>query len=231
MTWPAPTLKFDYSNTDPQQDQHPLAHNSTNQSLNDNYRPQISANLASIQAIRQGYQGTPAERLTIVSAGGVTLKSSAAIQRRLDNDTLVGSIGTRDGNLYTNTTDNYGNITEVAPAIAIAVQPAIPALAAGGYIHIHVIAEFDYLAGQPTTAHPGFVHCGWADDNGPVTWAGTPFRGGAFITSTSGNGFATAYFTVTCAPGYQPRAYCGVSTDGSVNHVARATVMMDVFRY
>ena len=41
MTWPAPDLRIDFANETVQQDQHPAAHNDTNLTLNDDYRPEI----------------------------------------------------------------------------------------------------------------------------------------------------------------------------------------------
>ena len=41
MTWPAPDLPFDFQNATISADTHPSAHNDTNLSLNDDYRPEI----------------------------------------------------------------------------------------------------------------------------------------------------------------------------------------------
>ena len=41
MTWPAPDLPFAFQNATISADTHPNAHNETNVSLNDNYRPEI----------------------------------------------------------------------------------------------------------------------------------------------------------------------------------------------
>ena len=42
MTWPAPDLRIDYQNVTVSADTHPLAHNDTNLTLNDDYRPEIN---------------------------------------------------------------------------------------------------------------------------------------------------------------------------------------------
>ena len=41
MTWPAPDLRIDFQNATVSADTHPGAHNATNLSLNDDYRPEI----------------------------------------------------------------------------------------------------------------------------------------------------------------------------------------------
>ena len=41
MTWPAPDLRIDFQNATVSADTHPAAHNDTNLSLNDDYRPEI----------------------------------------------------------------------------------------------------------------------------------------------------------------------------------------------
>lgn len=41
MTWPAPDLRIDYQNATVSADTHPGAHNETNLTLNDDYRPEI----------------------------------------------------------------------------------------------------------------------------------------------------------------------------------------------
>ena len=57
MTWPAPALPITFANTTPQQDQHPDAHNETNLTLNADFAPQISANLAAIDGTQLVYRG------------------------------------------------------------------------------------------------------------------------------------------------------------------------------
>lgn len=42
MTWPAPDLRIDYQNATVSADTHPAAHNDTNVTLNDNYRPELT---------------------------------------------------------------------------------------------------------------------------------------------------------------------------------------------
>ncbi len=41
MAWPAPDLPINYTNATVSLDTHPSSHNDTNQSLNDNYRPEL----------------------------------------------------------------------------------------------------------------------------------------------------------------------------------------------
>ena len=50
MTWPAPDLPFAFQNATISADTHPNAHNETNLSLNDNYRPEIIRLAAALAA-------------------------------------------------------------------------------------------------------------------------------------------------------------------------------------
>lgn len=50
MAWPPPTFRVDYSDTTPQQTEHPSIHNSVNGSLNADFRPKIDDNASRIGA-------------------------------------------------------------------------------------------------------------------------------------------------------------------------------------
>lgn len=73
MTWPAPDLPIDFTNATPQEDEHPNAHNSTNLTLNDDYRPEITRlGSAVVTAQNTADQGVADAAQALVDANAYT---------------------------------------------------------------------------------------------------------------------------------------------------------------
>jgi len=84
MPWPAPDLPVNFANATVSQDTHPQAHNSTNLSLNNNYRPELTRVGQAIDGTQSVFTGTnPA-----LNAG---IKTDGAVIR----ETLSGSLSNK----------------------------------------------------------------------------------------------------------------------------------------
>lgn len=90
MTWPAPTLPIDFTNATAQQDLHPDAHNVTNQTLNDDYRPELTRVGDLIAGTISVYQGDdPAGNAVIV---GDTVRIKTRLMSRYTGTEIAGRI-------------------------------------------------------------------------------------------------------------------------------------------
>ena len=231
MTWPAPTLKFDYSNTDPQQDEHPLAHNSTNQSLNDNYRPQISANLAEITAIRGVVQGSSPGPVTVLASGAeIRLSSAGAAQRRREDGSLLGNIAVRVGNTTFSATNTAPTDT-TGPGYVSAVQvaPGVAAFTNGGYVTIRAICQVE----RENTDGTFYLQCGWDMGlGGGIEIPSASYRMGATVR-TGLTYWVQNSWTAAVPPGGQPVLHAMVADGGNGGGIklVQKSIMADLFRF
>ena len=90
MTWPAPTLPIDFTNATAQQDLHPDAHNVTNQTLNDDYRPELTRVGDLIDGTRTVYQGDDPAGNAVVVADTVRIRTRFV--SRYQGSTILGRI-------------------------------------------------------------------------------------------------------------------------------------------
>ena len=96
MTWPAPDLPIDFTNATPQQDAHPDAHNATNLTLNDNYRPEIIRLGSAVNTAQEtADQGVADAAQAVVTANAYTDENviewhRVAASPTIDRNTNVG---------------------------------------------------------------------------------------------------------------------------------------------
>jgi len=182
MTWPAPNLPIDFTNTTAQQDNHPDAHNETNQSLNDNYRPQITTNKNDIADTRSVYSGTDPAGIATINSDSVRFRTQASINRY---DVGAGNFRGRfpycnlTGGVFSDSSTAAGFTTGSTPVAAFTSE--IPTINGegwpnGGFVVLTATALFTFQTADADAALRGGI--GIESDNlaYPTTNGGTRAR-------------------------------------------------------
>ena len=161
MPWPAPDLPVNFANATVSQDTHPNAHNATNISLNNNYRPELTRVGAAIDGTRTVYLGAnPTTDAAIIRTNGV-------LQRQNAIGTPQGDIASHAGIAQASGTA-LGATSGPSPALALQVQ-FLQGFPNGGTATITATARF-----TPSAANPGvaFVVPGFKlnSDGAPIGW-------------------------------------------------------------
>ena len=136
MTWPAPDLPINFTNATQSLDTHPTAHNATNLSLNDDYRPELTRVGGELQDVRdQVVVSGPANDITLITDGKV--------ERRDQADALRGNVlayqTTIEGQTDNDAFSTGGNPVEYYRVTHTGTFPA------GGRVTVqaHVLAVFN----------------------------------------------------------------------------------------
>jgi hypothetical protein len=142
MAWPPPDLPQTFDNATASTDIHPTAHNTTNQYLNDDYRPQIQANIGDI--------ATNATLLAnFIPGSSAAIRSNGGGQPIMQDDAggqVSRLYGTRGP--YWQRTNNVQSLTAGMSALTDSTHDIIPAVDRAGYAII--TASFDF-AGKSAT--------------------------------------------------------------------------------
>jgi hypothetical protein len=182
MTWPAPNLPVNFTNTTAQQDNHPGAHNDTNQSLNDNYRPQITTNRNDIADTRSVYSGTDPNGIATINSNSVRFRTAASVNRY---DVGAGNFRGRfpysnlDGGVFTDSSTATGFTTGSTPVAAFTTE--VPTInnegwPNGGFIVLTATALFTLDTAAADAALRGGIGIDTPNLAYPTTNGGTRAR-------------------------------------------------------
>ena len=139
MTWPAPDLPINFTNATQSLDTHPSAHNTTNLSLNDDYRPELTRVGGEIDNIQ-------AQVILTGKSNDIELVTDGQIEHRDSANALRGVIPAYRTTLQSSTTaDAFSSGTSPVEYHRVTYNGTFPA---GGRVTVTVwaVARFNTAA-------------------------------------------------------------------------------------
>jgi hypothetical protein len=165
MTWPAPTLPIDFTNATAQQDLHPQAHNVTNQTLNDNYRPELTRVGEELAGTQSVYAGTDPAGNSIIEADTIRLRTRYLSRYVIGTSTVLGRVPYDPGTSFFQAEQRTDSLatTGSTPLAFVGVQ--VPTRNGqgwpnGGVLEINGVAFFQH--GPAPGASTACLACGIA---------------------------------------------------------------------
>ena len=228
MPWPAPDLPINFQNATVSLDTHPQAHNATNLSLNNDYRPELSRVGSSLAATQSVYQGND-------DAGSSVIWAATGIRLRTDADVIIQSVdGTSRGRVpalfFAGRTGGSltGFTTGATPVATSRTLDFTGTFPRGGYIQARYSVRFTHN----TSNGIGFIYPGW-NTGGGIQFATATYTVGAVVVSGTDQWVETTY-TVTIPTGaVNPQLVLGVADGGNVGGVGivSGSLQGDVWSY
>ena len=228
MPWPAPDLPINFQNATVSLDTHPQAHNATNLSLNNDYRPELSRVGSSLAATQSVYQGVTPTGTAIIRAD-----NAISLQTNLGNIIRRNSAGDNQGSIPAFVTaartssSESGFTTGATPVTAytLAITGTFPR---GGFIQARYLARFAYN----TSNGIGYCYPGW-NTGGGVQFSSGLYAMGAVVVSGV-NEWVTSSYTITIPVGaVNPQIVLGVADANNVGgvEVVSGSIQGDVWTY